>query len=132
MLAPKASRVNVENSMRKLMTLFAATVFGAMALLSNSNEAQAHRYRGGNGGGAAIAALVIGGIAIAALSRRHHRHHYYDSYYDDGYAYNNYPRRRYYSSYSYAPSYGYGYRPHHNFVGAGFGGFGGHHHRGHW
>lgn len=108
--------------MRKIITLFAATVFAVMAMIVTPNQAEARRYRHG-GDGAAIAALVIGGIAIAALSHRHHRHRYYDSYYDDGYAYEYAPRRRYYSSYSYAPS----YAPVHS-----FGGFGGHHHRGHW
>ena len=118
--------------MRKIVTLFAATLFAAMAMLATPNQAEARRYHRGYGGGA-IAALVIGGIAIAALSHRRH-HRYYDSYYDDDYGYDYAPRRRYYSSYSY-PSYGYGgYGGYHGHSRAalGFrsGGFG--HHRGHW
>ena len=67
--------------MHKILSLFAATIFAAMALLSSSTEADARRYRHG-GAGVAIAAAVIGGIAIHALSRRHHRRHYYSSYDD--------------------------------------------------
>ena len=122
--------------MRKIVSLFAATLFAAMAMLATPNQAEARRYHRGYGGGGAVAALVIGGIAIAALSHRRH-HRYYDSYYDNDYGYDYAPRRSYYSSYSY-PSYGYG----------GYGGYGGHrghnrgafglnsgsygHHRGHW
>lgn len=122
--------------MRKIVTLFAATLFAAMAMLAAPNQAEARRYHRGYGGGGAIAALVIGGIAIAALSHRRH-HRYYDSYYDNDYGYDYAPRRRYYSSYSY-PSYGYGgnggYRRHHSNIGSALGfhsnGFG--HHRRHW
>jgi hypothetical protein len=120
-------------SMRKIITLFAATVFAVMAMLVTPNQAEARRYRHGNGAGAAIAAAIIGGIAIAAISNRHHRRHYNNSYYDDGYAYDYRPRRSYYSSYGYSGNgysrgygYGGGYSRH------SFGGFGGHHHRGHW
>jgi hypothetical protein len=104
--------------MRKIVSLFAAAVFAATALIAVPGQAEAHRYH--RGGGDFLAAAIIGGIAIAALSHRHHRHRYY-SYYDDGYGYDYYPSRRYYSSYSY-PSYGYGY----------YGGFRHHRHFGHW
>ncbi len=109
--------------MRKLITLFAAVAFSAMALVSTAGNAEARRWHRGYGGG--IAAAVIGSALIYGLAHRHHRRHYY-SYYDDGYGYGYYPRHRYYSSFYSYPNYGYrrhhrhGIRFHHR------------HHRRHW
>jgi hypothetical protein len=112
--------------MHKVLSLMAATMFAAMALITSSTDADARRYRHSHGAGAAIAAAVIGGIILHKMHRRHHRRHYY-SYYDGGYGYNYYPRQRYYHS---------GFR-HHRHYGGQFNNYAGvpglrPRHHGHW